>query len=124
MREETTRETARKAASQARKRASKAAEEARDTAHEYADEARSRVHEAYDHASEWASDTYDRGRKGYRRARKASEEAFHKASDNFQTLVEERPYVVGLAGLAAGFIIGALVSRSCSSYRDEWDDEE
>lgn len=125
MREGNPRETVRRTAGRARRTAAKAAEAARETVEEYADDTRGRVHATYDQAAEWAADAYDRGEKRYRRARKASEEAFHTASDNLQNLVEERPYVVGLAGLAAGFILGALVTRTCSSSRrDDWDDED
>jgi len=105
-----------------------------DTARQVAGQAQQKAGEAYEQASEWAQDTYDR-------ASSWASDAFDRGSDqlgNFksrsgqrlsgsgvQRYVAENPMVVGLVGLAAGLLLGALLPRTRREDEafGEWADE-
>jgi ElaB/YqjD/DUF883 family membrane-anchored ribosome-binding protein len=112
--------------------ASPAGERVRDAA----EQVRQRAGEAYEDAAEWAQDTYERvsnwasdtyenqsGRMGDMSGR--STRAFGSARGSVQNYVAENPMVVGLVGLAAGLLIGALLPRTRRENEvfGEWADE-
>ncbi|MBM6578719.1 hypothetical protein ILT44_00890 [Microvirga sp. BT689] len=105
-------------------------------AQQAADQVRQKAEDVYEDASEWARDTYDRasdwassaysqqrrraGQMGGRSAR-----AFGNARGGVQSYVSENPMVVGLVGLAAGLLLGALLPRTRRENEmfGEWADE-
>jgi len=105
-----------------------------DTARQAAGQAQQKAGEAYEQASEWAQDTYER-------ASSWASDAFERGSDqlgNFtsrsgrsfggggvQRYVAENPIMVGLVGLAAGLLLGALLPRTRREDEafGEWADE-
>lgn len=112
------------------------ASDAGERVREAAGQARERASEAYEGASEWAQDTYDRAshwasdryqhqqeRLGHMRDRSAK--SFGQARSSVQNYVSGNPMVVGLVGLAAGLLIGALLPRTRRENEmfGEWADE-
>lgn len=105
-----------------------------DTARQAAGQAQQKAGEAYDQAAEWAQDTYER-------ASSWASDAFERGSDELgsfksrsgqrfggggvQRYVAENPMMVGLVGLAAGLLLGALLPRTRREDEafGEWADE-
>lgn len=109
--------------------ASRAAERASSTADmasDMANGARERAHDTYERATDWATGAYDEGVRKLSNARKTSQKSLRSFSDTVQDVIAERPYAVGLAGLAAGFLIGAMLTRSSSSHSEDedWDEDD
>ena len=82
-----------------------------------------RAGEAYDQASEWARGRYDEASRwaSHRygdvarkadQARRQSAQHYDRGRDTIGRFVEENPIMVGVAGLAAGLLIGALLPRT------------
>ncbi|WP_445503597.1 hypothetical protein [Microvirga sp. G4-2] len=107
-----------------------------DKAQQMAGDVRHRAEEAYEGASEWARDTYDRAtdwasgtyegqRRRVRHMGGRSARAFGSARSSMQNYVSENPMVVGLVGLAAGLLLGALLPRTRreNEFFGEWADE-
>ncbi|MGO4525485.1 hypothetical protein AB4097_11550 [Microvirga sp. 2MCAF35] len=107
-----------------------------DKAQQAADQARQKAGEAYEGASDWARDTYERAShwasdtyEGQRRRMNQmggrSSRAFGNARGGVQSYVSENPMVVGLVGLAAGLLLGALLPRTRRENEmfGEWADE-
>lgn len=107
-----------------------------DKAQHMADDMRERAEEAYEGASEWARDTYERAsdwasgayegqRRRVRHAGGRSAQAFGNVRGGMQNYVSENPMVVGLVGLAAGLLLGALLPRTRheNEFFGEWADE-
>ncbi|MET0427879.1 MAG: hypothetical protein ABW026_05205 [Microvirga sp.] len=94
-------ETVRATAGDAQKRAGEIADQASDWAQD-----------TYDKASSWAGDTYSSGSDRFQEARGRSARAFGGARSSVQEYVAENPMVVGIVGLAAGLLIGALLPRT------------
>jgi ElaB/YqjD/DUF883 family membrane-anchored ribosome-binding protein len=107
-----------------------------DKAQGMADDVRHRAEEAYEGASEWARDTYERAsdwasdayegqRRRVRHMGGRSSKAFGHARGGVQNYVAENPMVVGLVGLAAGLLLGALLPRTRRENEafGEWADE-
>ncbi|WP_205772413.1 hypothetical protein [Microvirga calopogonii] len=107
-----------------------------DKAQQAADQARQKAGEAYEGASDWARDTYERAShwasdtyEGQRRRMNQmggrSARAFGNARGGVQSYVSENPMVVGLVGLAAGLLLGALLPRTRRENEmfGEWADE-
>jgi ElaB/YqjD/DUF883 family membrane-anchored ribosome-binding protein len=107
-----------------------------DKAQQAADQVRQRAGEAYEGASDWARDTYERASgwasdsyQGQRRRVNQmggrSARAFGNARGGVQSYVSENPMVVGLVGLAAGLLLGALLPRTRRENEmfGEWADE-
>ncbi|SCY04196.1 hypothetical protein [Microvirga guangxiensis] len=107
-----------------------------DKAQQMAGDMRERAEDAYEGASEWARDTYERAsewasgayegqRRRVRRAGGRSAKAFDNARGGMQNYVSENPMVVGLVGLAAGLLLGALLPRTRreNEFFGEWADE-
>ncbi|MBF9197129.1 hypothetical protein [Microvirga terrestris] len=107
-----------------------------DKAQQAADQVRQKAEDAYEGASDWARDTYERasdwasGTYSQQRRRMnqmggRSARAFGNARGGVQSYVSENPMVVGLVGLAAGLLLGALLPRTRRENEmfGEWADE-
>lgn len=107
-----------------------------DKAQQMADQARQRAGEAYEGAadwaqdtyervSDWASDTYEQQRRRMGQMRGPASQAFGNVRGGVQNYVAENPMVVGLVGLAAGLLLGALLPRTRreNEFFGEWADE-
>lgn len=108
----------------------------RDTAENMAGDLRQRAEDAYEGASDWARDTYERAsewasgayegqRRRVRHMGGRSARAFGNVRGGMQNYVSENPMVVGLVGLAAGLLLGALLPRTRRENEvfGEWADE-
>jgi ElaB/YqjD/DUF883 family membrane-anchored ribosome-binding protein len=108
----------------------------KDKAQHMAEEARERAEDVYEGASEWARDTYDRASEwasgAYEGQRRRvhhmggrSAKTFGNVRGGMQNYVSENPMVVGLVGLAAGLLLGALLPRTRreNEFFGEWADE-
>ena len=97
-----------------------------ETARQTADQVRERAGEAYEQASEWARDSYDSASSWasdtMRRGRLPS---LDNARRGVQEYVAQNPVMVGLVGLAAGLLLGALLPRTRREDETfgEWADE-
>ena len=67
-----------------------------------------------DAASDMAEDTRSKAED----ARVRAEEAWRSLNSSMQDVIAERPYVVGLAGLIAGFLVGAMLRPPPPSRED------
>ena len=107
-----------------------------DKAQQAADQVRQKAEDAYEGASDWARDTYERAsdwasgtysqqRRRMNRMGGRSSRAFGNARGGVQSYVSENPMVVGLVGLAAGLLLGALLPRTRRENEmfGEWADE-
>ena len=107
-----------------------------DKAQQTAEQVREKAEQAYEGASEWARDTYesvsdwasDTYQQQRRRAGKMggrSAQQFGNVRGGVQSYVAENPMVVGLVGLAAGLLLGALLPRTRRENEvfGEWADE-
>jgi ElaB/YqjD/DUF883 family membrane-anchored ribosome-binding protein len=97
-------------------------EQAQERAGEAYEQATEWARGAYDSASSWASDAMDSGSEYMDRARRAMPEM---RMTGVQRYVAENPVMVGIIGLAAGLLIGALLPRTRRENEmfGEWSDE-
>jgi ElaB/YqjD/DUF883 family membrane-anchored ribosome-binding protein len=84
--------------------------------------------EAYEQASEWARDTYEDASEwvsGRFQGSGRSMRGIRSGAGGVQRYVSENPVMVGLIGLAAGLLIGALLPRTRREDEafGEWADE-
>jgi ElaB/YqjD/DUF883 family membrane-anchored ribosome-binding protein len=111
-----------------------AAQNVGETARQTAEQVQERAGQAYDQASEWARDTYGRASswasdnldaEQLRRTGSRSMQGMNSARRGVQQYVAENPVMVGLVGLAAGLLIGALLPRTRREDEvvGEWADE-
>lgn len=108
-----------------RTRVSDAAGAVRERASEGVRQVRERAADSYDEARGWASERYEMERRraadiaerGYGRVREG-----RRATEDF---VQENPLLVGVVGLAAGLLLGALLPRTRQEDRmiGPWADE-
>jgi len=107
-------ETVRSTVDQVQKRAGEALDQASDWAQD-----------TYERASSWAGDTLNQGQDRFNDARGRSTRALGGARSSVQNYVSENPMVVGIVGLAAGLLIGALLPRTRRENETfgEWADE-
>lgn len=96
-----------------------------DKAQNMADEFRQRAEDAYEGATDWFSSTPEPQRRRGRSMGGSSKRSFGQIRGNVQSYVAENPMVVGLAGLAAGLLLGALLPRTRRENQmfGEWADE-
>jgi ElaB/YqjD/DUF883 family membrane-anchored ribosome-binding protein len=107
-----------------------------DKAQQAAGQVRQKAEDVYEDASEWAKDTYERAtdwasgtysqqRRRMNKMGGRSSRAFGNARGGVQSYVSENPMVVGLVGLAAGLLLGALLPRTRRENEmfGEWADE-
>ncbi|HEV2559138.1 MAG TPA: hypothetical protein VGU45_10970 [Microvirga sp.] len=104
-----------------------------DSAKKAAADVQERVGDAYEQATEWARDTYESasswasdstGSYASRRSGRSSGR-MGNARQGVQTYVAQNPVMVGLVGLAAGLLLGALLPRTRKEDETfgEWADE-
>jgi ElaB/YqjD/DUF883 family membrane-anchored ribosome-binding protein len=68
--------------------------------------------ETVEQASEWARNQYEQGSRQLDQARDRSMRQFRQARGGIERYVSENPLMVGVVGLAAGLVIGALLPRT------------
>lgn len=108
-----------------RERVTEAATDIRDRASEGVKEVRERAADAYEDARSWTTEQYEAQRRraarvakrGYVRARQG-----RRATEDFVT---ENPLLIGVVGVAAGLLLGALLPRTRQEDRaiGPWSDE-
>ncbi|TDR93240.1 hypothetical protein [Enterovirga rhinocerotis] len=111
----------------------RAQEAVRDAAHNVADKAsrtaehvRDAVSDRYERASEWAHDGYESVARNATYARRRSAVEFRRGRRGVESFIDENPIMVGVAGLAAGLLIGSLLpatrreNRAFGRYADEF----
>jgi ElaB/YqjD/DUF883 family membrane-anchored ribosome-binding protein len=91
-----------------------------DQAREAADQIRERAADMYESASDWARDKYEAASHWA-----GSSSGSRSRSGSFQRFANENPMLVGVVGLAAGLLLGALLPRTRQEDRTfgEWSDE-
>lgn len=106
-------------------KAQQAAGQARQKAEDVYEDASDWARDTYERASHWASDTYQSQRRRAGQMSGRSSRAFGNARGGVQSYVSENPMVVGLVGLAAGLLLGALLPRTRRENEmfGEWADE-
>jgi len=99
--------------------------QATETAGEVYEQASEWARDTYEQASEWASDAYSQGSRHFNRVGGRSMRGVRTAGTGVQRYVAENPVMVGLIGLAAGLLIGALLPRTRREDEafGEWADE-
>ena len=88
------------------------ARNAAENVRESAGDLRERAGEAVEQATEWAREQYQEGARQLDDARRRSSRQVQRARTGVERFVSENPMMVGVMGLAAGLIIGALLPRT------------
>ena len=106
-------------------KAQQAADQVRQKAEDVYEDASEWARDTYERASDWASDAYSQQRRRAGQMGGRSARAFGNARGGVQSYVSENPMVVGLVGLAAGLLLGALLPRTRRENEmfGEWADE-
>lgn len=105
--------------------AKQAADQLQDKAGEAYEQASEWAQDTYERASSWASDAMDRGSRQFEGLRSRSGQYLGGSGRGVQRYVSENPIMVGLVGLAAGLLLGALLPRTRREDEmfGEWADE-
>ncbi|WP_018042236.1 YtxH domain-containing protein [Methylobacterium sp. 88A] len=93
-------------------RAKEAALDARDTVKDKAESLIDRASETYDDARDWASDTHRSTRRSIGEFAERGSQRLDRGKTNVEQFVTENPLLVGVVGLAAGLLLGALLPRT------------
>jgi ElaB/YqjD/DUF883 family membrane-anchored ribosome-binding protein len=103
----------------------RSAQSASDTARQTASDLSDRAGDALEDASDWARDQYEQGSRQFERVRGQSMQQFRQARGGIERFVNENPLMVGVVGLAAGLVIGALLPRTRQEDRafGQWADQ-
>ncbi len=106
-------------------KAQQATEQVRQKAEDVYEGASEWARDTYERATDWASDTYGQQRRRMNQMGGRSSRAYGNARGSVQSYVSENPMVVGLVGLAAGLLLGALLPRTRRENEmfGEWADE-
>ncbi len=99
-------------ASAIKDRVSETAESVRSRADETVRAARERAGEAYEDARSWAGDQYDTHRRRASDLADRGTRRLHESRTATEQFVSENPLLVGVVGLAAGLLLGALLPRT------------
>jgi ElaB/YqjD/DUF883 family membrane-anchored ribosome-binding protein len=85
-----------------------------DTMRQTADQVRDKAGQAYEEASDWMRDTYESASSWASDAMEpgGGRRSLQNARRGVQTYVAQNPVMVGLVGLAAGLLLGALLPRT------------
>ena len=75
------------------------------------DRAAETAEETYEQASEWARGAYDQGARQFESVRRSLPDV-RQYRGSVQRFVNENPVLVGVAGLAVGLLLGALLPRT------------
>lgn len=96
-----------------------------DTAAKHADTVRKAAGQAYGQASDWASGNLDSASRNATYARRRTAAELNRGRRNVESFVEENPVMIGVASLAAGLLIGALLpgTRQENRYLGRYADE-
>jgi ElaB/YqjD/DUF883 family membrane-anchored ribosome-binding protein len=99
--------------------------EVRERASEVFEDASEWAEDTYGRVSHWASDAYEHRNERLRDVRRRSTQSMQRVGGTVQDYVSENPMVVGIVGLAAGLLIGALLPRTRRENEafGEWADE-
>lgn len=89
--------------------ASRAVKKAAETARETVDQASEWARDRYGETSSWAAERYDNAARSATYVRRRSVAELHRSRDSVGQFVEENPIMVGVVGLAAGLLMGALL---------------
>ena len=73
---------------------------------------RERTGETVEQATQWAREQYEEGTRQWDEARRRSVQQMARARGGIERFVSENPVMVGVMGLAAGLLIGALLPRT------------
>lgn len=94
--------------------------QAQERAGELYEQASERAGEFYDQASGWARDAYEQGSRYYNEMPNMG-----SARGSVERFARENPVLVGVIGLAAGLLLGALIPRTRQEDRTmgRWSDE-
>jgi len=113
-------ETASQVAQAAAETVRDVAGQAQERAGELYEQASERAGELYEQASDWARDAYEQGSRYYNEVPNMG-----SARGSAERFVRENPILVGVVGLAAGLILGALLPRTRQEDRTlgRWSDE-
>jgi len=113
-------ETASQTAQQAADAARDLAGQAQERASEIYEQASERAGEFYEQASDWARDAYRQGSRYYDEL-----PSMGSARGSVERFARENPILVGVVGLAAGLLLGALIPRTRQEDRalGRWSDE-
>jgi len=113
-------DTASQTAQQAAETARDVAGQAQERAGELYEQASERAGEFYEQASGWARDAYEQGSRYYNELPNIS-----AARGSVERFARENPILVGVVGLAAGLLLGALLPRTRQEDRalGRWSDE-
>ena len=106
------RDKAEAATSQARERVAEHAGAIQDRLGDAAEEARSRIRSAYGDASSWASDAHRGSLRRIDDLTERSREGLDRGRTAVEQFVNENPLLVGVVGVAAGLLLGALLPRT------------
>lgn len=68
--------------------------------------------DGFERASTWASDRYENAARSTGHARRRTATEFDRLKKNADDLVRHNPIMIGVAGLAAGLLVGALLPRT------------
>lgn len=81
--------------------------------------------ERYGDAAEWVGDSYESVSRNATYARRRSAAEFDRGRRTVESFVEENPIMIGVVGLAAGLLIGALIpgTRRENQYLGRYADE-
>lgn len=85
---------------------------ARERVSQTADDLRGRASDAYDDVSAWAGDRYEEGRRRASRLADRGYRRMHEGRTATEVFVSDNPLLVGVVGLAAGLMLGALLPRT------------
>lgn len=99
-------------ASDLRERAAGTASDLRDRASETIRTARARAGDTYDDARSWAEDRYETQRQRAAELADRGARRLHEGRTATEQFVSENPLLVGVVGLAAGLLLGALLPRT------------
>jgi len=95
-----------------RDRATETASDVRDQVSDKVQDLRERASDAYDDVRSWASDTRQEGRRRIEDLSERSSAHLGNGRSAVEDFVSENPLLVGVVGLAAGLLIGALLPRT------------
>ncbi|WP_375464357.1 hypothetical protein [uncultured Methylobacterium sp.] len=116
-------------AGSAQERASALADDVRDRLSGAADAGRARTSEALDGAKTWVSGVHQEHMRRIDDAVVRSSDGFNRSRTAVEQFVSENPLLVGVVGVAAGLLLGALLprtrqeDRSIGPYADEVRDQ-
>ncbi|WP_019903035.1 YtxH domain-containing protein [Methylobacterium sp. 77] len=93
-------------------RAKAAALDMRDTVKDKADSLRERASDSYDDARDWAADAHQSSRRRIGEFAERGSQRLDRGKTSVEHFVTENPLLVGVVGLAAGLLLGALLPRT------------